>query len=69
MIRLLLNADSIVVIHNYIEKVDGLYSYNREVCIAIVFGVTIILSLLILTFYKLMKNRQELDYLKKMHKK
>jgi len=69
MMRLLLNADSIVVIHNYIEKVDGLYSCNREVCIAIVIGITIIISLFILAFYKYKKNREELDYLEKMHKK
>ena len=66
--RLLLNADSIVVIHNYIGKVEGLYSCNREVCIAIVIGVTIVLSLLILSIYKYFNNRQELNLLKKMHK-
>ena len=68
MMGLLLNADSIVVINNYIGNVEGIYSCNKEVCIAFIFAVAFIVCMFMIIVYKCQKNKQELDYLEKMHK-
>lgn len=65
---LLLNADSIVVINYYIEKVEGIYTCNKEVCIVFIIAVAFVLCMLMFIIYKCQITKQELDYLEKMHK-